>query len=99
MTGWVLNRDPLDELSKCFKLFDDDETGKISVIFIFIIKFIINILFYRTEHGNDKLKRRKRRELTLEQKQEIKEAFELFDTDKDKKINYHELKVIIFYLV
>lgn len=34
-----------------------------------------------------------RPELTDEQKQEIKEAFELFDTDKDGCIDYHELKV------
>ncbi|KAF4082123.1 hypothetical protein AMELA_G00148020 [Ameiurus melas] len=37
--------------------------------------------------------KKKRRELTDEQKDEIKEAFELFDTDKDKEIDYHELKV------
>uniref|UniRef100_G3PSB8 EF-hand domain-containing protein n=2 Tax=Gasterosteus aculeatus aculeatus TaxID=481459 RepID=G3PSB8_GASAC len=37
--------------------------------------------------------RRKRKELTEDQKHEIKEAFELFDTDKDKEIDYHELKV------
>ncbi|XP_066935488.1 centrin-3-like [Clytia hemisphaerica] len=36
---------------------------------------------------------KKRRELSEEQKQEIKEAFELFDTDKDNAIDYHELKV------
>ncbi|TFK70054.1 Ca2+-binding EF-hand protein [Pluteus cervinus] len=34
-----------------------------------------------------------RREITEEQKQEIKEAFELFDADKDGFIDYHELKV------
>lgn len=34
-----------------------------------------------------------RREITEEQKQEIKEAFDLFDTDKDGAIDYHELKV------
>ena len=34
-----------------------------------------------------------RPELTDEQKQEIKEAFELFDTDKDRCLDYHELKV------
>ncbi|EMD42351.1 Ca2+-binding EF-hand superfamily protein [Gelatoporia subvermispora B] len=34
-----------------------------------------------------------RPELSDEQKQEIKEAFELFDTDKDGSIDYHELKV------
>lgn len=32
-------------------------------------------------------------ELSEDQKQEIKEAFELFDTDKDGSIDYHELKV------
>lgn len=37
--------------------------------------------------------RRKRKELTEEQKQEIKEAFNLFDTDQDDAIDYHELKV------
>lgn len=41
----------------------------------------------------DRPKRRKRRELSEEQKQEIREAFDLFDTDKDKAIDYHELKV------
>ena len=42
-----------------------------------------------------KVKRRahSRPELTDEQKQEIKEAFELFDTDKDRCLDYHELKV------
>ncbi|KAI8807897.1 hypothetical protein BJ742DRAFT_811155 [Cladochytrium replicatum] len=34
-----------------------------------------------------------RPELTDEQKQEIKEAFDLFDTDKDRALDYHELKV------
>lgn len=32
-------------------------------------------------------------DLSDEQRQEIKEAFELFDTDKDGAIDYHELKV------
>jgi Ca2+-binding EF-hand superfamily protein len=35
----------------------------------------------------------KRPDLTEEQKQEIKEAFDLFDTDKSGSIDYHELKV------
>lgn len=34
-----------------------------------------------------------RPELSDEQKQEIKEAFELFDSDKDGAVDYHELKV------
>merc|ERR1712226_1700771 len=40
--------------------------------------------------GNPK---RRRQELSDEQRQEIKEAFELFDTDKTGTIDYHELKV------
>ena len=39
------------------------------------------------------VKKRTRQELSDEQKQEIKEAFELFDTDKTGTIDYHELKV------
>ncbi|XP_007891246.1 centrin-3 [Callorhinchus milii] len=50
-------------------------------------------LSLRTELAMDKTKRKKRRELSEEQKREIKEAFDLFDTDKDKAIDYHELKV------
>lgn len=38
-------------------------------------------------------RRRRRRELSEEQKQEMTEAFNLFDTDKDQAIDYHELKV------
>ena len=43
----------------------------------------------------EKTRRRKRRELSEEQKQEIREAFDLFDTDKDQAIDDHELKVAI----
>ncbi|KAM5298192.1 centrin-3 [Ctenodactylus gundi] len=50
-------------------------------------------LALRGELVVDKTKRKKRRELSEEQKQEIKDAFELFDTDKDEAIDYHELKV------
>ena len=43
---------------------------------------------------NQKQKRRQNRpELSEEQKAEIKEAFDLFDTDKDSALDYHELKV------
>ncbi|KAH7649065.1 centrin like protein [Cryptosporidium bovis] len=38
-------------------------------------------------------RRRLRNEISEEQKQEIKEAFELFDTEKTGRIDYHELKV------
>jgi hypothetical protein len=38
----------------------------------------------------------RRRELTEEENDEIKEAFELFDNDKDNELDYHEFKVRIF---
>ena len=41
----------------------------------------------------EKGRRRRRRELSEEQKQEIVDAFNLFDTDKDQAVDYHELKV------
>ena len=46
-------------------------------------------------YSAQKAKRRThvRPELSEEQKHEIKEAFELFDTDKDGCVDYHELKV------
>ena len=49
-------------------------------------------------YGSSAAQKAKRRtharpELTDEQKQQIKEAFELFDTDKDGCVDYHELKV------
>ena len=36
---------------------------------------------------------RRKRDLTDEERQEIREAFELFDTDKDGALDYHEFKV------
>jgi centrin-3 len=43
----------------------------------------------------EKVRKRKKRELTDLERQEIKEAFKLFDTDNDEKIDYHELKVAL----
>ncbi len=39
--------------------------------------------------------RKQRFELTEDQQQEIKEAFDLFDNEKTGKIDYHELKVTL----
>ena len=38
-------------------------------------------------------KRAPRKELSDDQKQEIREAFDLFDSEKTGRIDYHELKV------
>lgn len=46
--------------------------------------------------GPGEARRRKRRELSEEQKQEIVEAFN-FDTDKDQAMDYHELKTEAFF--
>ena len=43
----------------------------------------------------EKVRKRKKRDLTDLEKQEIQEAFKLFDTDNDEKIDYHELKVAL----
>ena len=48
--------------------------------------------------GEKARRRRRPRELSEEQKQEIVEAFNLFDTDKDQAVDYHELKVRFLYL-
>ena len=53
----------------------------------------------KQEMASQKRFGRKRRELSEEQKQEIQEAFNLFDTDKDKAIDYHELKVAFNFLI
>ena len=47
----------------------------------------------------ERTRRRKRRDLSEEQKQEIREAFDLFDTDNDQAIDYHELKVFLLQSV
>jgi len=41
----------------------------------------------------------RRRELTEEENDEIKEAFELFDNDKDNELDYHEFKVERFDII
>lgn len=58
----------------------------------------ILLLKFKTMYSSSAAQKAKRRthtrpELSDEQKQEIKEAFELFDTDKDGCVDYHELKV------
>ena len=47
----------------------------------------------RPQQRGERPKRAARKELTEEQKQECHDAFELFDTEKTGRIDYHELKV------
>lgn len=42
----------------------------------------------------NRFKRKPKFQLSDEQKQEIKEAFDLFDTDKNGRIDAHEMKVL-----
>ena len=55
--------------------------------------FPFGFQMYSSSAQKAKRRTHSRPELTDEQKQEIKEAFELFDTDKDGAVDYHELKV------
>lgn len=43
--------------------------------------------------------RRVKQELQDDQKKELKEAFELFDAEKNGSIDYHELKASVFVVV
>ncbi|XP_031575412.1 centrin-3-like [Actinia tenebrosa] len=53
----------------------------------------MSLAFKTPDYGKNRSSKSKKKELGEEQKQEIKEAFNLFDTDKDQAIDYHELKV------
>lgn len=48
---------------------------------------------YAQPNGSNLLARRRARELTEEQKAEVREAFEIFDMDKDGALDFHEFKV------
>ncbi|GIQ87054.1 hypothetical protein KIPB_009019, partial [Kipferlia bialata] len=42
--------------------------------------------------SNRATRRTRRQDLSEEQKHEIREAFDIFDSDKSGRIDYHELK-------
>lgn len=48
-------------------------------------------------YAQNNLVRRRPRELTEEQKAEVREAFEIFDMDKDGALDFHEFKVRPFF--
>lgn len=58
----------------------------------------MSLTFKTPDYSKSRGAKGKRKELGEEQKQEIKEAFNLFDTDKDQAIDYHELKVRILQI-
>ncbi|CAL8101851.1 unnamed protein product [Calicophoron daubneyi] len=45
--------------------------------------------------ASESIRRRKRRDLAPEQKQEIVEAFDLFDSNRDRVLSYYEFKVAL----
>lgn len=49
----------------------------------------------RIGFGSQRGRRRNRAELSEDQKQELREAFELFDVEKKGRIDLHELKVLM----
>lgn len=49
--------------------------------------------FQNNQQNNNQQQQNNNNGLTTDQLSEIREAFNLFDMDKDGKINYHELKV------
>lgn len=61
----------------------------------------LNLNFGSTARGVPPTVRRRpmRTELTDEQKAEIREAFEIFDMDKDGALDFHEFKVACFILL
>ena len=63
------------------------------LIAVLLLEAAMSVSLRAPDFSKGKSGRPKRRELGEEQKQEIREAFDLFDTDKDKAIDYHELKV------
>ena len=54
---------------------------------------LVSLMYTSSAAHRAKRRPHSRPELSDEQKQEIKEAFELFDTDKDGCVDYYELKV------
>ena len=53
--------------------------------------------FAMSFNGSSKVKKRSlKNDISDEHKVEIKEAFDLFDADKDGCLDYHELKVRAF---
>lgn len=64
-----------------------------SALLYFLLSSTLSNMYGSSAAQKAKRRTHSRPELTDEQKQEIKEAFELFDTDKDGCVDYHELKV------
>lgn len=51
--------------------------------------------FKKTQKQQPNPKKQKKNDLSDDQKQEVKEAFDLFDTDRSGTIDCHEIKVIL----
>eukprot|EP00427_Karlodinium_veneficum_P016036 CAMPEP_0169136430 /NCGR_PEP_ID=MMETSP1015-20121227/40957_1 /TAXON_ID=342587 /ORGANISM="Karlodinium micrum, Strain CCMP2283" /LENGTH=185 /DNA_ID=CAMNT_0009201119 /DNA_START=74 /DNA_END=629 /DNA_ORIENTATION=+ len=75
-----------EEIQKMISDVDDDGSGTIEYV---PPSFVFKVMALRRFNAGGK----KQKELTEEQKQEIKEAFDLFDTDGSGSIDSKELKV------
>ena len=65
------------------------------LVFFFRIIGIVLTMKKFGNQGNASMVGRKQRDISEEQKQEIKEAFDLFDTDSSGFIDGKELKVLL----
>jgi len=62
-------------------------------------RFVFDSFTSPTYPKSTKSVKTRRRELTEEENDEIKEAFDLFDNDKDGELDYHEFKVESFLIM
>ena len=62
-------------------------------------QFVFDSFTSPTYPKSTKSVKTRRRELTEEENDEIKEAFDLFDNDKDGELDYHEFKVESFLIM
>merc|ERR1719240_1901814 len=80
MTHKILNRDPKDEILKAFRLFDDDETGKISFKYLKrVAKELQEMIDEADRDGDGEVN-----------EEELQEMIDEADRDGDGEVNEEE---------